>query len=85
MAKAKKEIEVQLDENGISVETNKKLDWKAVGKKVLYGAGCVILGIVTYIAVGAVLADSDGDSDSDGNGDSDQAGQTETSESGVAD
>ena len=91
MAKTKKEIEVQLDEDGISVETKKKIDWKSVGKKVLYhiilGAGCAFVGVITYIAVGGVMVDNsdNGSCDSDGGDGSDSSAEADASDTSVAD
>ena len=85
MAKTKKEIEVQLDEDGISVETKKKVDWKSVGKKVLYGLGGVVLGVLAFVAIGAVCTSNDDSCDSDGGDGSDSSAEADASDASVAD
>lgn len=85
MAKTKKEIEVQLDEDEISVETKKKIDWKSVGKKVLYGLGGVVLGVLAFVAIGAVCTLNDDSCDSDGRDGSDGSAEADASDASVAD
>ena len=50
--------EVNQDETGKPAE-KKGLNWKEIGKKILFGLGCAGVGIITFLAVGAAMIGSD--------------------------
>ena len=52
----KQEEDVILDKDGNPVKPEKKIEALTVLKKVAIGVGCVVVGVVTFIAVGAAMA-----------------------------
>ena len=56
---------IQVDENGNPIDEKKKVNVKGVVKNILVGAGCVALGAISFIAIGAAMNAADGDGSSD--------------------
>ena len=67
----KKADVIKMDENGEIVEVEKKkIDWKGIGKTVLFGVTSAVVGIIAFCAVGAAMCTVSDSEESDDSCDS---------------
>lgn len=80
----KKADVIKMDDNGNVIEVEKKkIDWKGIGKAVLFGVTSAVVGIIAFCAVGAAMCAVSDSEESDESCDSnDGESSVESTDSG---